>query len=124
MVALKTTTILALRSHSEKRRVHFINAIGPNEVGTRVEDHADVVPAWTALAQTWNSMVQRVSGWFHRANDQDDDWLVPGYVIAEEGSASSAAISFRRETNRAIVASGVGCRSGLLEGDPYRRIVG
>jgi hypothetical protein len=26
MVARKITTILALRSHSEKRRVHFINA--------------------------------------------------------------------------------------------------
>jgi hypothetical protein len=61
---------------------------------------------------------------FHPANDQDDDWPVPGYIIAEAGSASSVVISFRRETDRAIMASGVGCRSGLFEGDPYRRIVG
>jgi hypothetical protein len=83
-----------------------------NEVGTLVEDHAGVVPVWTSLAQTWTGMVRRISGG-HPANDQDDDWPVHGYVIAEQGSACSAVISFRRETDRAIVASGVGCRSGL-----------
>jgi hypothetical protein len=36
----------------------------------------------------------------------EDCWPVPGYVIAAEGSVTSAAIAFRRETNRAIVASG------------------
>jgi hypothetical protein len=40
-----------------------------NEVGTRVEDHAGVVPAWTSPAGMWNSMGRRVSGWFHPAND-------------------------------------------------------
>jgi hypothetical protein len=95
-----------------------------NGVGTRVEDCAGVVLVWTSPDGMWNSVSRRVSRWFHPANDQEDDWPVPEYVIAEEGSTSSAAISFRRETNLAIVASGVGCRSGLFEGDPHRRIVG
>jgi hypothetical protein len=98
--------------HGRNSCALFRFIIENNEVGTRLEDHAGVVPAWTTPAGIWNSMGRRVSGWFHPANDQDDDWLVPGYVIIEERSASSAAISFRREENRAIVASGVACRPG------------
>ena len=89
-----------------------------NEVGTCVEDHAGV-PVWSSPAGMWNSMGQRVFGWSHLANDQDDDWPGPRYVIAEEETTSSAVISFRGETDCAIVASGVGCRSVFVRGVHY-----
>jgi hypothetical protein len=33
-----------------------IFVIENNEVGTRIEDHAGIVPAWTSLAGMWNNM--------------------------------------------------------------------
>src|SRR5919106_2757246 len=97
--------------HGRNSRALFRVIIKNNEARTRVEDHARVILAWTSLAEMGNRMGRRVSGWLHPDNDQDDDWPVPRDAVTAEGSTGSAVTSFSRETNRAIAASRVGCRS-------------